>query len=107
MVSAVVMPQLGLEVTEGTVVEIHVSPGSSVVRDQTLLELETDKALTEVEAPRAGVVARVEVEVGQTVHVGATLILLADSLDEEIPRTPADGADSAPQPAAILEAGGA
>src|SRR5438105_15562903 len=76
------MPQLGLEVTEGTVAAIHVGVGTSVAQDEPLLELETDKALTDVVAPRAGVVARIEVALGDTVAVGATLIVIADELGE-------------------------
>jgi pyruvate dehydrogenase E2 component (dihydrolipoamide acetyltransferase) len=82
VITPVVMPQLGLEVSEGTVAAIHVQLGAEVVADQPLLELETDKALTDVVAPRDGVVRRIDVEVGDTVAVGATLIVLADEADE-------------------------
>lgn len=82
MITPVVMPQIGLEVTEGTVAAIHVTVGASVSQDQPLLELETDKAVTDVIAPRAGVIARIDVEIGDTVTVGATLIALAEETGE-------------------------
>jgi pyruvate dehydrogenase E2 component (dihydrolipoamide acetyltransferase) len=82
LITTVVMPQMGLEVTEGTVAAIHVEVGASVAHEDLLLELETDKALTDVVAPRDGVVAGIEVELGDTVPVGATLLLLADSAEE-------------------------
>ena len=87
MVTPVVMPQMGLEVTEGTVGAIHVEPGARVTEGEPLVELETDKAMTDVEAPRDGIVRSVEVALGDTVAVGATLVLLADGEDDE------DGAD--------------
>ncbi len=77
------MPQMGLEVTTGTVSAIHFAVGARVSEGDALLELETDKALTDVVAPHAGVVQAVEVEVGDTVPLGATLVLLATE--------PADG----------------
>jgi pyruvate dehydrogenase E2 component (dihydrolipoamide acetyltransferase) len=77
------MPQLGLEVTEGTVAAIHVEVGASVAKDEPLLELETDKALTDVVAPRDAVVGRIDVALGDTVELGATLIVLVDELGEQ------------------------
>ncbi|MHB8690226.1 MAG: dihydrolipoamide acetyltransferase family protein [Solirubrobacteraceae bacterium] len=83
MITPVVMPQLGLEVTEGTVAAIRVAVGATVAEGDTLVELETDKALTDVIAPRAGVVARISVEEGETVVVGSTLVIIADELGEQ------------------------
>src|ERR1700750_397899 len=71
---AVRMPQLGLEVSEGRVSELLVSPGARVEHNQPLLELETDKAVTEVVAPSAGTVASIAVGVGDTVAIGARLL---------------------------------
>jgi pyruvate dehydrogenase E2 component (dihydrolipoamide acetyltransferase) len=84
VITPVVMPQMGLEVSEGTVAAICVELGTEVAAGDTLLELETDKALSEVAAPRAGLVARIDVEVGDTVAVGATLLILADELSEPL-----------------------
>jgi pyruvate/2-oxoglutarate dehydrogenase complex dihydrolipoamide acyltransferase (E2) component len=82
VVTPVVMPQMGLEVTEGTVGAIHVEPGARVLEGEPLVELETDKAMTDVPAPRDGIVRSVEVALGDTVAVGATLVLLADGEDD-------------------------
>jgi pyruvate dehydrogenase E2 component (dihydrolipoamide acetyltransferase) len=78
LITSVVMPQMGLEVTEGTVVAVHVTVGQSVAADELLLELETDKALTEIIAPCAGTVSEIAVAVGETVELGAPLVLIAD-----------------------------
>jgi pyruvate dehydrogenase E2 component (dihydrolipoamide acetyltransferase) len=89
------MPQLGLEVTEGTVAAIRVAVGAAVAEGDTLLELETDKALTDVVAPRGGVVARIVVEEGDNVGVGSTLVILADELGEQFDVAAGDGSRAA------------
>jgi len=84
LVAPVAMPELGLEVTEGIVAAIHVAVGSRVTQGDPLLELETDKALTDVVAPRDGILRSVEVRIGDTVAVGETLAVLAGDLSEEV-----------------------
>jgi pyruvate dehydrogenase E2 component (dihydrolipoamide acetyltransferase) len=90
LITSVVMPQMGLEVTEGTVAAIHVAPGAQVSEDDPLIEMETDKALTDVVAPRDGIVRSVDVKVGDTVEIGATLVTLADQGDEDLASAPDD-----------------
>jgi pyruvate dehydrogenase E2 component (dihydrolipoamide acetyltransferase) len=90
----VVMPQMGLEVTEGIVAAVHVALGARVSEGQVLLELETDKALTEIVAPRSGLVQSIEVAVGDTVELGATLVVLANEEGEEVVATAEAAADA-------------
>jgi pyruvate dehydrogenase E2 component (dihydrolipoamide acetyltransferase) len=108
MITPVAMPQMGLEVTEAVVAAIHVAVGARVAEGDPLLELETDKALTDVLAPRGGLMRSVEVQVGDTVAVGDTLLLLADDLaDDPAQDDPAEGgrpvlgASAAPSAAAV------
>jgi pyruvate dehydrogenase E2 component (dihydrolipoamide acetyltransferase) len=100
MITPVAMPQLGLEVTEGVVAAIHVAVGARVAEGEPLLELETDKAMTDVVAPRDGVMRSVEVQVGDTVAVGDTLVVLADDSAEQ--EQPADSGE-APAPSSRPE----
>src|ERR1700731_1924339 len=72
----ILMPQLGETVTEGTIITWCKREGDAVQADDVLLEIETDKASTEVPAPMAGVLARILVTAGQTVAVGTTLAVL-------------------------------
>ena len=83
----VLLPQLGLEVTEGRVNTVLVEVGARVRRDQALVELETDKAVTDVVAPADGVVVSIEVAEGDTVPVGAVLLQLATG-DEPVQAAP-------------------
>jgi len=72
------MPQLGETVAEGTVSAWHVKQGDQVKKDQPLLDVETDKASTEVPSPVEGTVVEIRVNVGETVDVGATLAVIDD-----------------------------
>jgi pyruvate dehydrogenase E2 component (dihydrolipoamide acetyltransferase) len=102
VISDVLMPQMGLEVTEATVLEILVALGAEVAEGDPLLELETDKATTEIPAPRAGFVVALDVAVGQVVPVGAVLARLGDGADEAPGATPpADEAAKAESVAAV------
>ncbi len=69
----VTMPQMGVSVAEGTVVEWRARVGDSVRAEETVCEISTDKIDSEVPAPAEGVLAEILVEVGQTVAVGTVL----------------------------------
>src|SRR4051794_33116489 len=72
-IAPVLVPQMGLEVTEATVLEVLVAVGDEVAEGQPLFEIETEKATTEVLAPCAGFVITIEVTPGDDVPVGAVL----------------------------------
>ncbi|MBU3691034.1 MAG: multifunctional oxoglutarate decarboxylase/oxoglutarate dehydrogenase thiamine pyrophosphate-binding subunit/dihydrolipoyllysine-residue succinyltransferase subunit, partial [Solirubrobacterales bacterium] len=69
----VTMPEMGESVTEGTVLEWHVSVGDFVEEGETLVEVSTDKVDAEVPAPASGTVTRLAVEPDEDVAVGAVL----------------------------------
>jgi pyruvate/2-oxoglutarate dehydrogenase complex dihydrolipoamide acyltransferase (E2) component len=73
----VAMPQMGVSVAEGTVVEWKKQPGDWVERDEIIASISTDKIDTDVEAPASGRVQEVLVEVGETVDVGVVLARIA------------------------------
>src|SRR3954451_7566102 len=68
-----VMPEMGESVTEGTVLEWHVSEGDSVEEGQTMVEVSTDKVDAEVPAPASGTVAKIMVDADEEVGVGKPL----------------------------------
>ncbi len=76
--SEVVLPQLGESVTEGTITRWFKSVGDSVVEDEPLFEVSTDKVDTEVPAPESGVLTEIRVPEGDTVDVGTILAVLGD-----------------------------
>ena len=65
-----VMPKFGLTMTEGMVSEWLVAPGQTFAAGQPLVAIETDKAVTELEAPAAGVMVSHIAPVGSTLEVG-------------------------------------
>ncbi len=66
----VVMPQMGVSVSEGTVTRWLRNVGDAVLADETLLEISTDKVDTEVPSPGSGVLLEILVNEGETVPVG-------------------------------------
>src|SRR5215208_3724661 len=71
------MPQMGVSVAEGTVVEWKKQIGDWVEADEVIAAISTDKIDTDVEAPAAGRLQEIVVGVGETVEVGAVLALIA------------------------------
>lgn len=97
MAEQIVMPQLGESVVEGQVVEWFVKPGDRVESGDVLLEVETEKANTEVPATSSGYVGRLLVSEGDTVNVGEPLIELTDAPGESAP-SPADEPEPETEP---------
>jgi 2-oxoglutarate dehydrogenase dihydrolipoamide succinyltransferase (E2 component) len=69
----IVMPQMGVSVAEGTIVEWSKRPGDWVERDETVCLVTTDKIDVEIPSPAAGRLAKILVEPGATVDVGTPL----------------------------------
>ncbi|HUZ81767.1 MAG TPA: 2-oxoglutarate dehydrogenase, E2 component, dihydrolipoamide succinyltransferase [Gaiellaceae bacterium] len=69
----VVMPQMGVSVSEGTITKWNKQVGDTIEADETLLEISTDKVDTEVPSPASGVVSEILVQEGETVNVGTVL----------------------------------
>lgn len=69
----ITMPHGDLTVTEGTIVNWRKAVGDSLNAGEVVAEIETDKALIEIETPKAGTLVQILVEVGQTVPMGGTI----------------------------------
>ena len=70
------MPQMGVSVAEGTIAVWNKRPGDWVERDETIVEISTDKIETEIPSPAAGRVKEILVEVGETVPVETVLAII-------------------------------
>ena len=84
MALEVAMPQMGYDMTEGTVVRWLKREGDEVQRNEVIAEIETDKATVEMEAAGAGILRRIVVPEGQLVPVGRVIAYIGDA-DEAIP----------------------
>ena len=73
----VVMPQMGVSVSEGTITKWLKQVGETVEADEGLLEISTDKVDTEVPSPGPGVLQEILVQEGETVEVGTKLATIA------------------------------
>ncbi len=69
----VVMPQMGVSVSEGTITRWLKHEGEQVEADEPLLEISTDKVDTEVPSPASGTLTQILVQEGATVDVGTKL----------------------------------
>ena len=73
----VAMPQMGVSVVEGTLVEWKKQVGDWVEADEIIASISTDKIDTDVESPATGRVQEILVEVGTTVEVGTVMARIA------------------------------
>jgi len=89
----VTLPVLGESVTEGTVSRWLKKVGDTVVRDEPLVEISTDKVDTEIPSPVAGVLLEIRVPEDETTNVGSVLAVIGEP--SEAP-TPAPAASSLP-----------
>src|ERR671933_155895 len=72
----VVMPQMGVSVSEGTITKWLKQEGEQVESDEPLLEISTDKVDTEVPSPGSGTLSQILVKEGETVDVGTKLAVI-------------------------------
>ena len=71
------LPDVGEGLTEADIVKWHVQPGDTVEINQTIVEIETAKAVVELPCPFEGTVTALHVTEGQTVDVGVPIITVS------------------------------
>jgi pyruvate dehydrogenase E2 component (dihydrolipoamide acetyltransferase) len=75
------LPDLGEGIHEGEVLDVKVKTGEQVKEDQTILEVETDKAAVEIPSPYSDVVTEIKVAPGDIVHVGDVMMVFGGTSD--------------------------
>jgi 2-oxoglutarate dehydrogenase E2 component (dihydrolipoamide succinyltransferase) len=101
------MPQMGVSVSEGTITKWLKQPGEAIARDESLLEISTDKVDTEVPSPADGVLTEIVVPEGETVEVGTVLARIGpagSAVAEPVSEVPTEPEAPAPTPAAPADA---
>ena len=102
----IIMPQMGESIAEGTIVRWHKKPGDTVRKDETILEISTDKVDSEIPSPAAGVLVEIVTPENTTVPVRTVIAYLetdaaaARTAAQAAPGTPAKAAAPAPPSAA-------
>ena len=84
MPTDVVMPKLGESITEGTILEWKKQVGDTIGKDETLLEISTDKVDSEIPSPASGKIIEVLFKVNDVVPVGEVIARIGDSTDQPI-----------------------
>jgi pyruvate dehydrogenase E2 component (dihydrolipoamide acetyltransferase) len=84
----VTMPQLGETVTEGTILSWAKQAGESIVEDEVLVEISTDKVDTEMPSPASGVISEILVQAGETVAVGTAIAIIGEPAEMVAPEEP-------------------
>jgi len=76
MAVEILMPKFGEVMEEGTLIEWKKKEGDAVTKGEVILEIETDKANTDVESTATGIIQQILVQEGQTVAVNTPLALI-------------------------------
>ncbi len=96
------MPQMGESIAEGTIVKWHKQIGETVKKDETLLEISTDKVDSEIPSPASGVLVEIVAKENDTVPVHAVIAYLesngAGAAKPAAPVAPAEPKKAEPAP---------
>ena len=84
MATDIIMPQLGESIAEGTVVKWLISVGEMIEKDQSLLEVETEKVALVIPSPATGMLSEIVVPEGETVPVGTLLARIESAPPAEV-----------------------
>jgi 2-oxoglutarate dehydrogenase E2 component (dihydrolipoamide succinyltransferase)/2-oxoisovalerate dehydrogenase E2 component (dihydrolipoyl transacylase) len=84
MATDIVMPQLGESIAEGTVVKWLVPVGGMIEKDQSIMEVETEKVALEIPSPATGMLSEIVVQEGETVPVGTLLARIESAPSSEV-----------------------
>jgi pyruvate dehydrogenase E2 component (dihydrolipoamide acetyltransferase) len=79
------LPKLGEGADTGVVVSIFVQEGDTIAKDQTIIELENEKAVAAIPATAAGVVAKIHVKTGDKISVGQRILTLSGASEAAAP----------------------
>jgi pyruvate dehydrogenase E2 component (dihydrolipoamide acetyltransferase) len=101
----IVMPQMGVSVSEGTITKWLKREGEQIEADEPLLEISTDKVDTEVPSPASGTLVQILVQEGETVDVGTKLGQIGGGAGAPAPKeeAPAPAPEPEPAPAPVAE----
>jgi 2-oxoglutarate dehydrogenase E2 component (dihydrolipoamide succinyltransferase)/2-oxoisovalerate dehydrogenase E2 component (dihydrolipoyl transacylase) len=84
MSTDIIMPQLGESIAEGTVVKWLIPVGGAIQKDESLLEVETEKVTLEIPSPTTGLLKEVIIHEGETVPVGTMLAHIESAPSSEV-----------------------
>ena len=96
----VVMPKMGESITEGTILEWKKKIGDSISKDETLLEISTDKVDSEIPSPASGTIIEIIAQINETIPVGDIIARIGNAdeqLDTSLKESPKSEPTSKPE----------
>lgn len=103
MITAIIMPKLGETMESGKLIKWHKKEGDLVERGDVLFEVETDKTIFEVEAPKKGFLHTILIpESDEEVPVTITVGYIAESMDEPLPEKAIEQKKAEERPAPVV-----
>ena len=94
----VVMPKMGESITEGTILEWKKKVGDNIGKDETLLEISTDKVDSEIPSPASGLILEILAQVNETIPVGDVIARIGSANEKpDIPLKESVSSDSKPK----------
>ena len=78
MATDIIMPKMGESITEGTITEWKMNVGDTVKKDETILEISTDKVDSEVPSPASGEIISILFDANETVEVGTVIGVIGE-----------------------------
>lgn len=85
MIKEIRLPEISENVESGEVIQVMVAVGDVIEQQQSIIEVETEKAAFEVPSPEKGKVTTVEVHEGQEIHVGDVIIKIDTDIEAKAP----------------------
>ena len=82
MATELMMPKLGIKMTEGTIIEWKKKEGESVEKGESICVVKAKKVAFEVEAPESGILAKIIAKEGDTVPVGGAIAYILQPGEE-------------------------
>jgi 2-oxoglutarate dehydrogenase E2 component (dihydrolipoamide succinyltransferase) len=109
----VVMPKMGESIIEGTILEWKKKVGDTINKDETLLEISTDKVDSEIPSPATGTVLEIIAQVNDTIPVGDVIARIggadekmdtpSEKTEDVVDETPEPQAEPSPKPEMVQE----
>ena len=82
MATELVMPRMGIKITQGTIIEWKKKEGERVEKGESICVIKTAKVAFEVEAPETGILAKIAAKEGDTVPVGSAIAYILQPGEE-------------------------
>ena len=96
----VIMPKMGESITEGTILEWKKKVGDNIGKDETLLEISTDKVDSEIPSPASGTIIEIIAQINETIPVGDIIARIGsddEKLDTSLKESPKSEPTSKPE----------